>query len=237
MKCVILAAGRGSRLIENGKIPKPLVQLYGMPLLERQFRNFYQAGIREFLIVVGFLGCEIKNYFKDFNLPDCSFLFIGNDEWQKENGLSLLKVKPYLDTNFCFTMSDHYYDPELIKSFLNTQLDENDVNLAIDFPNDKNTHIDVDDVTKVYLDDSKIINIAKTLEVYQAYDTGLFMCTPQIFTALENSIDSGDATISGGIRNLAKNNKAGAIFIGDYYWNDIDNKNDLKATEEYLSSL
>ncbi len=237
LRCVILAAGKGSRLLENTKIPKPLIQLNGVPLIERQIKTFYDAGIREFFIVVGFLAEAVREYFKDFTLPDCSLLFIENDEWQNENGLSLIKAKPYIDTNFYFTMSDHYFDPQLIKSFMCKTLEGNNVLLAIDYPGYNNVHIDIDDVTKVSLDNNKIVNIGKNIECYQAYDTGLFLCTPQIFIALENTIRLGDATISGSIRYLSQKKEAGAVYIGDGYWNDIDNGNDLKVTEQYLKSL
>ncbi len=66
MKAIILAGGRGSRL---GKLtesrPKPLVEVLGRPILEHLIRNASEAGIKEFLVNVGYLGQMIQEYFGD----------------------------------------------------------------------------------------------------------------------------------------------------------------------------
>jgi NDP-sugar pyrophosphorylase family protein len=66
MKAVILAGGRGSRL---GKLteskPKPLVEVSGKPILEHLIRNATEAGIKEYIINVGYLGRMIQEYFGD----------------------------------------------------------------------------------------------------------------------------------------------------------------------------
>lgn len=66
MKAIILAGGRGSRL---GKLteasPKPLIEVSGKPILEHLIANAREAGIREYLINVGYLGHMIKEYFGD----------------------------------------------------------------------------------------------------------------------------------------------------------------------------
>ena len=48
MKCLILAAGQGTRLKSKGEI-KPLVSLLGVPLIERVIRSAMEAGVDEFV--------------------------------------------------------------------------------------------------------------------------------------------------------------------------------------------
>jgi len=66
MKAIILAGGRGKRL---GKLtdskPKPLVDILGRPILEHLIRNASEAGIRDYLVNVGYLGGMIQEYFGD----------------------------------------------------------------------------------------------------------------------------------------------------------------------------
>ena len=46
MKCLIIAAGKGSRLWPKGK-SKPLISILGVPLIERVIRSAMQAEIKE----------------------------------------------------------------------------------------------------------------------------------------------------------------------------------------------
>lgn len=60
MKAVVLAAGRGTRLRPlTDRIPKPLVDVAGRPLIERVLSGLAQAGVRQALVVVGYRGEQI----------------------------------------------------------------------------------------------------------------------------------------------------------------------------------
>ncbi len=78
MKAVILAGGRGTRLGEESlRIPKPMVQIGGKPLLWHLMQQLYQQGISEFVLLLGYKGYIIKDYFANFLLHnnDCSIDF------------------------------------------------------------------------------------------------------------------------------------------------------------------
>ncbi len=54
--------------------------------------------------------------------------------------------------------------------------------------------MDIDDVTKVLAEDSKIKAIGKKISNYNAYDTGIFLCSPVLFHAIEESfLSTGDS--------------------------------------------
>ena len=59
------------------------------------------------------------------------------------------------------------------------------------------------EATKVRRSGSRIVAIGKDLRDYDALDTGVFVCSPLLFDALDQSIAGGDTTLSGGIRRLA----------------------------------
>lgn len=76
MKAVILAGGRGTRLSEETLIkPKPLVEASGKPLLWHIMSNFSNFGINDFVVLVGYKGNLIKEYFHNFwmNQSDITF--------------------------------------------------------------------------------------------------------------------------------------------------------------------
>jgi choline kinase len=81
----------------------------------------------------------------------------------------------------------------------------------------------------------RITAIGKDLVSYDALDTGLFVCAPSVFDALEVSRASGDTTLSGGIRQLAAQGLMRGVDIGDASWHDIDTMADLEAAANLLA--
>lgn len=66
MQAVILAGGLGTRLWPRTKqIPKPMIPVAGLPYLEHQLRFLRKQSITEILLLVGYLGDQIVNYFGD----------------------------------------------------------------------------------------------------------------------------------------------------------------------------
>ena len=67
MKALILAAGRGTRLgALTANQPKPMIPIAGIPMVERIMTMLdREGGIREFVLVTGYLAQVIQNYFGD----------------------------------------------------------------------------------------------------------------------------------------------------------------------------
>lgn len=68
VKAVILAGGFGTRLEEETVYrPKPMVEIGGKPILWHIMKIYEAAGVREFVIALGYRGEVIKDYFLDFH--------------------------------------------------------------------------------------------------------------------------------------------------------------------------
>ena len=66
MKVVIMAGGRGTRIAELfPDIPKPLIPVDGMPILEREVRSLAAQGFKDIILTVGYLADKIIAYFGD----------------------------------------------------------------------------------------------------------------------------------------------------------------------------
>lgn len=66
MKVVIMAGGRGTRIAELfPDIPKPLIPVDGMPILERELRSLAAQGFKDIILTVGYLAEKIIAYFGD----------------------------------------------------------------------------------------------------------------------------------------------------------------------------
>ena len=185
MKCLIIAAGQGTRLKKKGEV-KPLVSLLGVPLIERVIRSAIEGGATEFYVVTGYQEILITNFLKSLEERlQISLTLIHNDEWQAENGLSVLKARDIINDQFLLLMADHLFDPDIIRSLLDHPLNEGDVLLAVD-TDTQNSLVDMEDVTKVHIQNGKILNIGKTIDEFNGFDTGCFLCTTAIFEAIED---------------------------------------------------
>jgi NDP-sugar pyrophosphorylase family protein len=66
MQAVILAGGLGTRLLPLTEvIPKPMVQVSGVPYLQHQLQLLADQDIRDIVLLTGYLGQQVENYFGD----------------------------------------------------------------------------------------------------------------------------------------------------------------------------
>ena len=236
MKCLIIAAGQGTRLKKKGEV-KPLVSLLGVPLIERVIRSAIEGGATEFYVVTGYQEMLITNFLKPLEERlQISLTLIHNDEWQAENGLSVLKARDRINDQFLLLMADHLFDPDIIRSLRGHPLNEGDVLLAVD-TDTQNSLVDMEDVTKVHIQNGKILNIGKTIDEFNGFDTGCFLCTTAIFEAIEEAQNiHHDTTLSGAIRVLGERQHAKAVPT-QKFWIDVDDDQAFGKAERYLMNL
>ena len=66
MKTVIMAGGKGTRISEMfPDIPKPLIPIDGVPVLEREIISLHNQGFDDIIITISHMGDKIKEYFED----------------------------------------------------------------------------------------------------------------------------------------------------------------------------
>ncbi len=231
---VILAAGLGTRIsILSGFLPKPLVRFEGVPLLQHVMSGAQKAGVERFVIVVGHQGDMVRSWFQRSSLRSTPVTWVQNAEYHKSNGISLLKAKHAVDRPFLLLMSDHIFEPQTAASLLREPLAKNEVILGVDHKLD--CIFDLDDATKVVRMGNHIISIGKNLKRYDAVDTGMFLCTPAVFDALEAVKKDGNCSLSDGMQRMASDRKLRAYDIGDAAWQDIDTPEMLDFAQVQLA--
>jgi len=230
-QCLILAAGNGSRIASvAGGVPKPLVPLCGVPLLEHVMASSREAGIERFVIVAGYRADLIRRWLIERPMDGTSVTLIENSEYQKANGISALAAKAELNQPFLLLMSDHIFEPKTARALLQEALADDEVILAVD---SKIDHVfDLDDATKVQRSGNYIVGIGKDLSTFDALDTGMFLCNPSLFNRLETAKKRGDCSLSDGMRKLAQDGKLRAFDIGDGHWQDVDSPQALAHAEK-----
>ena len=122
MKAVIIAAGVGSRLGKLTKeIPKPLINVNGKSIIERQIDSFRKCGINEIIVITGY-----KNH--KFDLEDVEYVF-NPDYAEVEQAFSLLTARKKIDDDVIISFGDIIFEDKILKQVLNIK---NDVVIGVD---------------------------------------------------------------------------------------------------------
>ena len=230
---VLLMAGSGSRLVAGGHVlPKPLIQIAGRAVFSYMIDALQRAGIETVHVVTGPKSDALLKGLEPLIPVEIKLHPIHNPEWQKQNGVSVLAAKPYIREPFLLTMGDHLFGP-LIVDLAITESDLKRLNLAVDRKLD--AIFDLTDAMKIKTSGDRVTAIGKDLKDYDAIDTGLFVCSPEIFDYLEKAQRGEDCSLADGVRAMAGDGKVRAIDIGDAWWQDIDTPEMLAAAEKVLS--
>jgi 1L-myo-inositol 1-phosphate cytidylyltransferase len=205
-------------------------------LLERVITRARSAGVERFFVVSGYRGEEVRAALDVFSAREAiPIVHVSNDEWQRGNGVSVLKARPFLDGPFLLSMCDHLVDPDILRDLIASTLEPDTVTLAVDF-NVAGSINDLDDVTRVMCSNGRIVHIGKVIREFNAIDTGVFLCTPVIFDALEVSQAAGDDSISGAMNVLAGEDRARVFDIQGRLWLDVDDPATLDKAETLLNA-
>lgn len=97
---ILMAAGLGSRMLPlTEKIPKPLINVNGIPMIETMIEGLQKCGIQEFYIVIGYLA-------EQFEVLDSKYdniHLVKNEDYYKINNISsIYAVRDILGTADCF---------------------------------------------------------------------------------------------------------------------------------------
>jgi histidinol-phosphate aminotransferase len=229
----VLAAGTGSRLEGGVEIPKPLRRVADVPLLVRVLRTLQTAGIQEAVIVVGYEADRIRRALVTEPSLGLRLTFVENDRYTAKNGVSLLAAAEYVDRDCLLTMADHLYSPELVRRLVSLDLPEGACALAVDC--DIERCFDLDDATKVKRSAGRIADIGKELSHYDCIDTGVFRVGPALLRELLLvEAQTGDCSLSDGVRALARRGAFFACDVGEVRWIDVDTPAALERAEAMI---
>ncbi|MFP3870793.1 MAG: CDP-alcohol phosphatidyltransferase family protein, partial [Syntrophobacteria bacterium] len=227
------AAGSGMRFEKATNFcPKPLIEVAGVPLIVRTIQTAQKAGIHRFTIVTGYQAEVFERFLKQKTLPNTEVHCVRNEQWQRANGLSVLKARDAVQEPFLLLMADHLFEERIISRVLASPLPPGHCRLAVDF--NPGSVFDLEDATKVHVVDGCILDIGKNLTTYNGVDTGIFLCSRALFEALDTAVSGGAEALSDGVRELARERRMQAVDVGELFWQDVDNAKDLEQGEKRL---
>lgn len=225
MDCLIIAAGHGTRLRAVSS-SKPLTPVAGVPLIERVIRAAAAGGAMRFFVATGHEAARLEAFLE--TLP-FTIVPVRVADWDLPNGHSVLAGAARIPGDYLLTMSDHLFDPAIVELLVGAPPAA--LTLAVD-RDLANPLLDMDDATKVATGEGgAIARIGKTLDRFDAVDTGLFRATP----ALAAAIAAGGGSLSDGVQRLASEGVALTLDVTGRFWLDVDDPAALAKAEARLA--
>lgn len=228
MKAGIIAAGEGSRLRSEGiAVPKPLVEVSGVPLIERLITTFIRNGISEVVCIINDYSLEVKRFVeeKKFDVP---IRFVVQTTPSSMH--SLFALAPYLrEEQFLLSTVDPIFDERELASFLRHAHTRRFVDgiLAVTSY--------IDDETPLYVQMNHLHRIEKfsKLEKTVWVTGGIYIFSPRIFNEIDNVLHSGIERLRNFLGHLIQQ---GYTLEGFPFSKivDVDHIHDISVAEELL---
>jgi histidinol-phosphate phosphatase family protein len=222
-QAVILCGGLGTRLRPfTDKIPKPMVLCNGKPFLMYLLQQLHDQGINKFVLLTGYLGEKIEDYFGDGSSFGWQITYsFGPVQW--DTGRRLWEAKPYIEDRFLLLYSDNF-TPFPLGKLLETHFKNNlPLTFMVSKKNPGNISINDYGVAQKYSNDRSDKD-ANYVEIgYMIIEKDLTF----------SYFDNPDCSFSSVINLMVSNHQVGAWIQNDSYHSISDPKRWIKA-EKYL---
>lgn len=229
MKAVVLAAGQGKRMqpLTNTR-PKVMLPLANKPILEWNLIKAHEAGLDDFIFVVGYKSEMIRNYFNDGSDWGVHITYVNQGKPQG-TGQAIGVVEPFIDDEFLVLSGDSFFSTKDIHTLNETN---NSVGL-----------ITVENPEQYGIVETKNEAVIKIYEKMKkpfsnVINTGIYHFSEEIFSYIRKIKKShrGEYELTDAINMYAKDTLIKAVMIDTFQ--DIGYPWDLlQANEEILTNM
>lgn len=229
MKFAIIAAGDGSRLAQEGiTVPKPLVPLNGIPMVERLIRLFMENGANEIVVIANETQTATAQLLRKLQRTYPLHIVIKTTPSSMH---SFYELSPYLqDDIFCMTTVDTVFKPKEFSDYITAFKASTDDGLL---------------ATTSYIDDEKPLYVAVNEESYITgfHDTknncrfisgGIYGLKPNSIPVLQRCISQGLSRM----RNFQRELVSEGLHLKAYPFSkilDVDHAQDIQKAESFLN--
>lgn len=249
MKVVLLAGGLGTRLSEETDVrPKPMVEVGGKPILWHIMKTYSYYGFNEFVVLLGYKGYYIKEYFANYFLHQSDVTFdISTGEMEILNNASEPWKITLLDTGLNsmtggrIKRAQEFIGDEAFMLTYGDGVSDVDINELLEFHKKHGKSVTMTSAQP----DGRFgaLNIDEKNQVLEFQEkpkgdggwinAGFFVCEPKVF----DYITEGDSTVfeQSPLQNLAKD---GEIFTYRHsgFWKPMDTLRDKQQLQKMWES-
>lgn len=232
MKFAIISAGEGSRLAQEGvQLPKPLVQLNGMAMIDRLIHIFAKNGAEQVVVIINNEVAQTKEHLALLKkVSEVPLEVIVKTTLSSMH--SFYELSTYLkDDKFCLTTVDTIFREEEFSRFIETfkASDKDGLMAVTDY---------IDDEKPLYISTDEELNItgfhdARTPDC-RYISGGIYCLTPKSIDTLQRCMENGMSRM----RNFQRQLVADGLHLGAYPFSkilDVDHASDIEKAEAFLN--
>ncbi|KUG25720.1 nucleoside-diphosphate-sugar pyrophosphorylase [hydrocarbon metagenome] len=230
MDLAIIAAGEGLRLKEEGvNIPKPLVEINGIPLIQRIIDIALKNGVDSIACIINEESEELEKYLLNNNSSQPFNLIV---ESTPSSFHSFQQVSRFLEPPFLLTTTDSVFREDEFAEFMKYSMNMNQADAVIavtDFIDDeKPLYVNIDE-------DSKILSIGDKDNNCEFVTGGMYFFKKDIRDEINNALNENVSRLRNFLRYLVHHNHN--LFAYPFSKIiDVDHAADIKTAEEFLTN-
>ena len=222
MKAVLLAGGKGRRLYPYSTVlPKPLMPIGEMPILEIIVRQLKNHGITELIISVGHMANLIQAFFGDGERWGVSIEYAIENEPLGTAGP--IKIIDGLDEDFLLMNGDILTTLNYNK-LTEFHKNENSIFTVSTFARDSKIDFGV-----IKTNDNKIVDYIEKPVYHFDVSMGIYCISPEVLNYIEKNVH---LDINDLILNLVKDGKNVKSYKEDCEWLDIGRADDYEIAAD-----
>ena len=238
MIAVILAAGMGTRLMPLTKdIPKPLLEIDDLSLLERMMKNCISSGVEEFIIVLGYKKERVIEKIHHLQSKyQVKISTVENKKYSQTNtSCSVSLATRQLDDDVMIINGDNVVDEHIISGLVKI----NETALVVDNYKQLN-----EESFKLRIENNEIMEIGKGINIDTA--SGEFIGVSKVskndlplFNSILEDLIAEDVQnyYDLAYKNLSKKTNIRYFYTNGLKWTEIDDKNDWKYAHTLIEGF
>ena len=249
MKVLILAGGFGTRLSEETHLrPKPMVEIGGKPILWHIMKIYSTYGLNDFVILLGYKGYYIKEYFANYFLHQSDVTInLKTNKMEVHNNSSEPWKVTLIDTGLNtmtggrIKQAKQYVGNERFMLTYGDGVGNININELLEFHNSHNGYITITSAQPEGRFGA--LNIEENNQVTDFMEkpkgdgnwinAGFFVCEPEVFDYIDNETNS--IFEQEPLRNLAKDGKM-FTYKHTGFWKPMDTVRDRRELEKLWES-
>ena len=233
MNYAIIAAGEGSRLVQEGvKLPKPLVNLNGTPMIKRLIDIFMRCNATSLSIIVNEEMHQVREYLEGLDIPVPFKLVVKSTPSSMHSFYEV--SRHFTDGKFCLTTVDTIFHEEEFKKYI--EAFENDTTRADGYMAVTSF---IDDEKPLYINTDSDLNITAFKDApwdgVKFISGGIYGLTPPALRVLENCMENGVARM----RNYQRALVDAGLNLKAFPFEkivDVDHAGDIATAEAFVMS-
>ncbi len=120
---IILAAGRGRRLLELSlEKPKPMTAINNVTIIENLIDKIVNSNIKRVIVVIGYHADKLKKHISEQFSEKAELIFIENEIYETTNNIySLYLAKEYMNNGFYLFEADVFCENGVVKDLVDNK--------------------------------------------------------------------------------------------------------------------